>query len=164
MCVDEFHQGGESHWKSFRPEMMRRSTSLRLYGVKNCPTICMTATATPKEIEGVEKAMGLREEAVKLTSSPVLDHMKFSIIRRPSNINGWEGIEKKDGTRSPGLFDLVDRIFLNHYVNDLENNIDPKKAIIFCRGGGMLGSLYSHVMKLTKVNFKISHSQGGSFN
>ena len=100
MCVDEFHQGGESHWKSFRPEMMRRSTSLRLYGVKNCPTICMTATATPKEIEGVEKAMGLREEAVKLTSSPVLDHMKFSIIRRPSNINGWEGIEKKDGTRN----------------------------------------------------------------
>ena len=23
ICIDEFHQGGEGHWSSFRPEMMR---------------------------------------------------------------------------------------------------------------------------------------------
>ena len=46
VCVDEFHQGGEGHWSVFRPDMMRLSTSLRLYGVPGCPTVCMTATAT----------------------------------------------------------------------------------------------------------------------
>ena len=131
--------------------MMKRSTGLRLYGVKNCPTICMTATATSKEIDDVKKALGLREEPAILTSSPVLSHMKFSILRRPSNNNGLEGIGKKNGEKSPGLFDLVDRIFLNHYVNDLMNSVAPKKAIIFCRGGGVLGALYSHVEKLTNV-------------
>ena len=29
ICVDEFHQGGEGHWKSFRPSMMSSSSSLR---------------------------------------------------------------------------------------------------------------------------------------
>ena len=36
VCVDEFHQGGEGHWKSFRPTMMSSSASLRksnLYGL-----------------------------------------------------------------------------------------------------------------------------------
>ena len=23
ICIDEFHQGGEGHWSSFRPEMLR---------------------------------------------------------------------------------------------------------------------------------------------
>ena len=29
ICIDEFHQGGEGHWKSFRPSMMSSSSSLR---------------------------------------------------------------------------------------------------------------------------------------
>ena len=81
VCVDEFHQGGEGHWNSFRPDMMRMSTSLRLYGVKNCPTVCMTATATKKEIEDVVKALGLRTAPVTLTATPVQAHMKFDVIR-----------------------------------------------------------------------------------
>ena len=71
VCIDEFHQGGSAHWRSFRPDMMKRSTGLRLYGVPNCPTICMTATATTEEIDEVVKALGLRVEPVVLTSCPV---------------------------------------------------------------------------------------------
>ena len=81
VCVDEFHQGGEGHWNSFRPDMMRMSTSLRLYGVRNCPTVCMTATATTREIEDVVKALGLRSAPVTLTATPVQSHIKFDIIR-----------------------------------------------------------------------------------
>ena len=87
VCVDEFHQGGEGHWNSFRPEMMRMSTSLRLYGVRDCPTICMTATATSKEIEDVVKALGLRSAPVTLTATPVQQHMKFDIIREGYRFN-----------------------------------------------------------------------------
>ena len=64
------------------------STSLRLYGVKNCPTVCMTATATSKEIEDVVKALGLRTAPVTLTATPVQAHMKFDVIR--------EGFRKMD--------------------------------------------------------------------
>ena len=50
ICIDEFHQGGEGHWSTFRPTMMKGSAGLRLYGVKDCPTLAMTATATTEEI------------------------------------------------------------------------------------------------------------------
>ena len=154
VTIDEFHQGGEAHWSSFRPDMMRRSTGLRLYGVSGCPTVCMTATATHHEILEVKKFLGLRVEPVILTSSPVQSHIKFSILRRPSNNYGLEGVVKKNGEKNPGLFDLVDRVFLDHYVMDLNNGEEPKKAIIFCRGNGVLGALYSHVMMRTGYKFR----------
>ena len=154
VCIDEFHQGGEGHWSSFRPEMMKRSTGLRLYGVDGCPTIAMTATATGRDIEEVVKALGLRVQPVILTSSPVQDHIKFSIIRRPSNNFGLEGTINKNGVRNPGLFDLLDRVYIDHYINDIKHGVQPKKAIIFCRGNGVLGSIYSHLMELTKNQYK----------
>ena len=51
VCVDEFHQGGDGHWNVFRPDMMRLSTSLRLYGVHNCPSVCMTATGESSQLK-----------------------------------------------------------------------------------------------------------------
>ena len=134
--------------------MMKWSTGLRLYGVQNCPSIAMTATATEKEIGEVVKALGLREKPVILTSSPVLAHIKFSIIRRPSNNFGLEGTVKKNGIRNPGLFDLLDRVYLRQYVQDIKNGVQPKKAIIFCRGNGVLGAIYSHLMTLTMNQFR----------
>ena len=154
VCIDEFHQGGEGHWSSFRPEMMKRSTGLRLYGVQGCPTVSMTATATGGDIEEVVKALGLRVQPVILTSSPVQTHIKFSILRRPSNNFGLDGTVNKNGVRNPGLIDLLDRVYLDHYVKDIKHGIQPKKAIIFCRGNGVLGSIYSHLMKLTQNHFK----------
>ena len=154
VCIDEFHQGGEAHWSAFRPSMMRLSTGLRLYGVKNCPSVCMTATSTGKEIDEVVKALGLRTPPVILTSSPILNHLKFSIIRRPSNNFGLEGTVTSKGLRNEGLLDLVDRVYLRQFVEDLEAGVEPKKAIIFSRQNGVLGSIYSHLMDITKFKYR----------
>ena len=154
VCVDEFHQGGEGHWSVFRPDMMKLSTSLRLYGVRGCPSVCMTATATEKEIEDVVKALGLRAPPVILTASPIQAHIKISIIRSPPTNYGLDGTVTKKGVRNPGLLDLLDRILLRKYVEDLKAGAEPKKAIIFCRGNGLLGSIYSHLMNLTEHSYK----------
>ena len=154
ICIDEFHQGGQGHWESFRPQMMKGSTGLRLYGVKNCPSLSMTATATQKEIEEVVAALGLREKPVILTSTPVQSHIKFAIIRRPSNNYGLDGSVTERGVRNPGMMDLLLRVALRQYLDDLEQGKQPKKCLIFCRGNGVLGAIYSRMMELTNYRYK----------
>ena len=39
-------------------------------------------------------------------------------------------------------------------MKDLENNIMPKKGIIFCRGNGVLGAIYSRLMELTNYQYR----------
>ena len=134
--------------------MMRGSAGLRLYGVKDCPTLAMTATSTQHEIQQVVTAMGLRVSPVILTSSPVQSHIKFSMIRRPSNNYGLDGSTSKNGEKNPGLMDQLLRIFLLQYLEDLEQGRMPKKCIIFCRGNGILGAIYSRLMELTKNKYK----------
>ena len=43
------------------------------------------------------------------------------------------------------MVDLVDRVYLRQFVEDLEAGVEPKKAIIFSRQNGVLGSIYSHL-------------------
>ena len=154
ICIDEFHQGGEGHWDSFRPTMMRASTGLRLYAVKNCPSLAMTATATSKEIEAVVAALGLRKSPVVLTSTPVQSHIKFSIVRRPSNNFGLDGTTTEKGVYNPGLMDLFMRVFLRQYLDDLEEGKEPQRCLVFCRGNGILGAIYSRLMELTRYRYK----------
>ena len=116
ICIDEFHQSDKSHWESFRPSMMKSSTALRLYGVSNCSTICMTATATEEEVQMVINALGLRLPPIVLTASPIQSHIKYSVIRRPSNNYGIDGLENKNGVKNPGLMDLLMRIYLGKYL------------------------------------------------
>ena len=116
ICIDEFHQSDKGHWENFRPSMMKMSTSLRLYGVRNCPSIVMTATATHAEVKMVISALGLRVHPVVLTTSPIQSHIKFSVVRRPSNNYGLDGTETKDGSQNPGLMDLLKRIYLDKYL------------------------------------------------
>ena len=133
---------------------MKGSTSLRLYAVKDCPTLAMTATATAKEIEAVIAALGLRKSPVLLTSTPVQSHIKFSIIRRPSNNFGLDGTTNVKGGYNPGLMDLLQRVYLGKYLEDLKMGREPKKGIIFCRGNGVLGAVYSRLMELTNYRYK----------
>ena len=78
--------------------MMKSSLALRLYGIKNCPSIAMTATATESEVQKVITALGLRVHPVILTASPIQSHIKYSVIRRLSNNYGvfylfaWQNI------------------------------------------------------------------------
>ena len=154
ICIDEFHQGGEGHWSTFRPTMMKGSAGLRLYGVKDCPTLAMTATATTEEINEVVTALGLRSRPVILSSSPVQSHIKISAVRRPSNNFGLDGSTNMKGERNPGLMDLLRRVYIDKYLEDLENGETPKKCIIFCRGNGVLGAIYSRLMELTSYRYR----------
>lgn len=120
VCIDEFHQGGTGHWDTFRPNMMKSSASLRLYGVQGCPTLAMTATATTGEIREVVAAMGLRSPPIILSSSPIQSHLKFSIVRRPSNNFGLDGtITAKGGNQnlSKGKFGKFPPSFVRAIVN-----------------------------------------------
>ena len=154
VCIDEFHQGGQGHWDTFRPNMMKGSAGLRLYGVKNCPSLAMTATATPKEIKDVVTALGLRDPPTLLASTPIQSHIKFSMLRRPSNNYGLDGVIKKNGVRNPGTMDLLKRIYLQQYLRDLEEGRNPKKCIIFCRGNDVLGAIYCRLMELTNFKYR----------
>ena len=154
VSIDEFHQGGQGHWNSFRPNMMKGSTGLRLYGVKNCPSLAMTATSTKSEIDEVVAALGLRMRPVVLTSTPVQSHIKFSVVRRPSNNFGLDGTTTEKGVENPGLMDLLQRVFLKQYLDDLNNKREPKRCIIFCRGNGVLGAIYSRLMELTNYRYR----------
>ena len=135
-------------------QMMKGSTGLRLYAVKGCPTIAMTATATDSEIRDVVSALGLKTKPVILTTSPVQNHIKISIIRRPSNNYGLDGTTTRFDEHLPGLMDLLMRVYLQKYLDDLSNNVAPKKCIIFCRGNGVLGEVYSRLMELTNYRYK----------
>lgn len=136
-----------------RPSMLRSSTSLRLFGVKNCPTLAMSATMTDAEVKEVVAALGLRCPPVLLTASPILSHIKFSIIRRPSNNFGIDGTSTCDGKRQPGLMDILLRVYLKQYVKDLKLGRKPKKCIIFSRGINTLGDIYSRLMELTNYRY-----------
>ena len=154
LCLDEFHQGTTGHWDSFRPDMLQKSAALRLYGVDNCPTIAMSATATTKEIKETVKALGLRIEPVILSSSPMQAHIKISMVRRPANNYGLHGSINKNGVRNAGLLDLLDRLYFDQMLEDLRYGKEPKKAIIFCRTGRVLGALYANMMERTAYRYK----------
>lgn len=91
---------------------MQSSASLRLYGVAGCPTLAMSATSTEEEVKQVVEAMGLRKPPTILKASPVQNHIKFTVIRRPSNNAGLDGIESVKGDKKPGLMDLLLRVYL----------------------------------------------------
>ena len=154
ICLDEFHQGGSGHWDSFRPSMLSGSAALRLYGIKNCPSLAMTATASKSEIKEVIAALGLRKPPVLLSSSPIQSHLKYSMIKRPSNNFGLDGSINQKGERNPGLMDLLDRLILQQFLEDLEMGRKPKRCIIFSRGNGVLGAIYSRLMEMTQYRYK----------
>ena len=121
----------------------------RLYGIPQCPVIAMTATATAEEVKDVIVSLGLKEAPIVLQASPVQSHIKFSILRRPSNNFGLDGIVSSNDTRKPGLMDLLDRVYLKQYLEDLKRGQKPNKCIIFCRGNGLIGALYGRLMERT---------------
>ena len=84
VTIDEFHQGGEGHWKAFRPDMLRLSCSLRIFCRRGAAVLVMTATALAHEIREVVDMLVLRTCPVVLYSNPVLPYHKYSVIRRPA--------------------------------------------------------------------------------
>ena len=91
---------------------------IRIFSVPGAPAVAMTATATVREVEAMVKNLGLREKPVVLRASPIQDHIKFSVVRRPSNSCGIDGRLDKFGIHQPGLVALLDRIYLSEFFRE----------------------------------------------
>ena len=123
----------EGHWDSFRPEMSKIISRLRIYRSSGAPTIAMTATASEKEIRATINNLGFRTDPVILTSSPIQSNLKFVTLRRPSNVAGADGYEDEDGLLHPGYLTLLKRIYLSEFIRRIMNGEEVQRAIIFCR-------------------------------
>jgi superfamily II DNA helicase RecQ len=150
IVIDEFHTN--SAWSKFRPALMKQSCGLRAFARKGAPVCIMTATATEKVVREVVVGLGLersQRSTVMLVSNPVQEHIKMSVIKRPSNAFGIRGKEGKDGQLKPGLWALLHRIYFKDYFKDVQEGRQPKKALIFTRGMRLMVALHSHICSLT---------------
>ena len=164
IVIDEVHQGCEGHWDSFRPDMLRLSCGLRVYARKNAPVIAMTATAKEDEIKQVISMLGLREEPVLIWSCPVQKYHKFSILKRPANCRGLLGTVDKLGRLQPGLWHLLERLYVGEFLLAVKEGRRAKRCIIYFRNNVVMGAFYTLLQKLTgqtnpsTADFAMNHS------
>ena len=145
--------------------MLRMSCSLRVFARRGAPVVAMTATATAKEIQRVTEMLGLQSSRpVVISSCPVQRYHKFSVLRRPSNCHGLMGTVDQKGVRRPGLYQLLKRLYLGHFLRDIKAGRKPKRCIIFFRSNKLLGAVYNLLQKLTgqynpsTADFVMNHS------
>ena len=163
--VDEFHQGLAYHWDKIRPEMRGAPARLRVFSLPGAPLLAMTATATEAEIKHMKENLGLRNNTIILQATPVQDHHKFIALRRPPTNRDPEGRIDMAGNLRPGLIQLLDRIFLDFYVDNLKKCQPPKKGIIFFRAEKNMLDIYEYVRErlpefddMNTVSFVMNHS------
>ena len=149
VVLDEFHQGCEGHWMSFRPQMLRISCGLRVFARKNASVIAMTATAEQKDIRSLVDMLGLRTKPVVIAANPVQEYQKFSVLQRPSNCYGLLGKLDKKGNLKPGLWQLLERLYLGQFLRDLNMGHKSKRCIIYMKNNVAMGALYSLLQKLS---------------
>ena len=126
-------QGLDDHWNSIRPEMKTVTALLRVFSLPGAPIVAMSATTTDREISGIISNLRLRERPVILQASPVQSHHKFITVRRPPNTCDPEGRVDKLGNEKPGLIQLLNRIFLTKYIENMRQNLPVKKGLILFR-------------------------------
>jgi superfamily II DNA/RNA helicase len=132
--------------------MMRTSCGLRNFARKGAPVLVMSATATEPEAKQVVKCLGLdrlRKKPLLIAASPVQANFKFCVIRRPSNAFMFAGTVDKAGEVKPGMWHLLQEIYLREWLRDLKAGRQPKRCIIFCRGMSQMAALHSHLATVT---------------
>ena len=131
--VDEMHQGLDDHWKKIRPEMKTLTGRLRIFAVRDSPTVAMTATATDVEVAAIIKNLGFRTAPAILKASPVQPHIKFVKLIRPSNNCGSYGRVDKWGNEHPGLISLLRRLYLDKFISNTRLGLPTAKALMMFR-------------------------------
>ena len=106
---------------------------MRIFSVRGAPAVAMSATATGDEVNAMIKNLGLRERPVVLRASPIQDHIKFAVVRRPPNNRGMDGELDKAGIEQPGLLALLDRIYLSRFIENTLQTIPVKKCLMLFR-------------------------------
>ena len=142
--VDEFQMNLSNHWgEEFRPHMKTVPGQLRAKALKGAPCLAMSATSTKSEIDELRINLGFREaNTVVLKASPIQSHFNYVKLRRPANIYGSYGLEEND---KPGLIQLLDRIYLDEYVESIKNGKKLKKAIFFFRREDDIPDVYDYI-------------------
>ena len=162
--VDELHQGLEDHWNIIRPEMKSVTARLRVFSLPGAPVVAMSATATDLEVSGMIKNLGLRQKPVILRASPVQAHHKFVTVKRPANTCDPEGKQDKFGKEKPGLIQLLNRIYLAKYIENMKQNLPVKKGLILFRTEKHMMEVFEYVKEqlpgyddMTTIPFTMNH-------
>ena len=113
--------------------MQKVTARMRIFAVAGAPTVAMSATATVEEVEAMVRNLGLRSKPVVLRASPIQEHYKFCLVRRPPNYFGMDGEVDKNGNEKPGLIALLDRLYLRKFIENTLKNIPVKKCLMFFR-------------------------------
>ena len=146
-CIDELHQGLEDHWSNIRPEMKNVMARLRIFSQPGAPVIAMSATATESEVKSMIRNLNLREQPVVLRASPIQDHHKYVVVKRPSNNCGLEGRTDRLGRDKPGLKDLVNLLFLKTYIEKTRLKLPVKKCLMLFRTENQMLDILEYVQE-----------------
>jgi len=149
LILDEFHQGQQGHWETFRPDMVDKVMRQQVWLVKGSPVAAMTATATPGEVEEMIKSMGRKKRPLILSEGPIQSHFKVFIIRRPSSQCPLMGVENAKGEFMCGLLMLLRRLVLDKLVAAIRGNNPFKTTIIFFRTQVQAGMVHSWLARET---------------
>ena len=144
LAVDEVHKIMLSHWIEFRPEMADMTRRLRAFLVKGSPTVCLTASIRNEEIEAINEAMGYREPAVLLASSPLQSQFKVVVLKSPASSTPADGYTDQKGIFHPGFLNLFRRIYGDELVEMVRQGrqAEIKRLIMFFRTDSQLITVF----------------------
>ena len=133
---DECHQNLPEFWGEWRQEMMLGLSEIRLLaGRPN--SLFMSATLTSSDCTKLKRMSGLRRNIVTIKRSPVMNHIKFVTIERPSNQKGSGISGKVDSETSQvemeigeGILAPILQCFLEKWCQDVENGREPKIGMV----------------------------------
>jgi hypothetical protein len=148
----------------FLQDYLRNSCAIRVYARKGAPVVAMTATATGRETQQVVEMLGLKTAPVVIHTSPVQTYHKFSVVRRPANGYGLLGRVSKSGALKPGLWQMLERLYLAEYLSNVAAGRQTKRCIIYFKNNVVLGAVYRNLQELTgqtdpsTADFAMCHS------
>ena len=117
--------------------------SLRGKAVRSAPCLAMSATATAEEVEELKADLGLRSgNTVVLRADPVQSQFMYMRVQRPPNIHSSFGSENAAGEFQPGLVDIMNRLFLDNYVEKIRKGESVKKSIWLFRNENDIADIY----------------------
>ena len=141
------------HWEQFRPGMLRPVFSARVHAVPGSPVGAFSATITEAEKEKVLEMAGRKGKMLVLAQGPLSDHCKIVTIRRPSSQVPFLGKVLVNGSRQPGLLDLLRLLYLDKFVDGVKDghpiSCELKKTIIFFRSGDIMTYVFSWLTSMT---------------
>ena len=114
-------KGLEGHWASIRPGLLKNILGVKIHMTKHAPICVLTATITPDELSRVKKLMGRRRAPLLVADGPIGSHTKICTIRRPSSDVDFLGRTLVDGSRQPGILELLRFLVLDRFLRDSQN-------------------------------------------